>query len=57
MTLTQSNLLADLRSVMQQLMDLEPSHSWVPGLHRRVDGITKELHRTGMTNEQIDLAI
>ena len=57
MTLSQSNLIADLRSVMQQLMDLSPAHPWVPGLHRRVDGITKDLHRTGMTNEQIDLAI
>ena len=57
MTLTQINLIADLRLVLDQLMDLEPSHSWVPGLHRRVDGITKELHRTGMTNEQIDIEL
>lgn len=57
MTLTQINLLAELRLVLDQLMDLEPSHSWVPGLHRRVDGITKELHRTGMTNEQIDIEL
>ena len=57
MTPTQNMLLAEYRSVMDQLMDLVPAHPWVPGLHRRIDGIVKDLHRTGMPNEQIDLAI
>ena len=57
MTIAQENLMADLRSVLRQLLELEPSHSWVPGLHRRFDGIVKDLYRTGMTRDEIDNAI
>ena len=57
MTIAQENLMADLRSVLRQLLELEPSHSWVPGLHRRFDGIVKDLYRTGMTRDDIDNAI
>ena len=57
MTTSQMHALFDLKYVSEQLSELPPAHPYMPGLFRRHDGIVKQLHRSGMTNDDIDTAL